>query len=158
MEWFFLDVNEDNSGEILKRIENIESILAEHLSFKSMFGDYDQIVRNYFRLVNLFLRHGKITPSVLLGTKMDPISESILEILFNLEKANVTQITDELRKEKGTASRTTVRKRLSEMSEKGWVSHTGDKDGSYRISEELVREWLKLVGMNINSGADIKSR
>lgn len=151
-------MNEDNSEEILKRIENIESILSEQLSFKSMFGDYDQIVRNYFRLVSLFLRHGKITPSVLLGFRMDSISESILEILFNLEKANITQITEELRNETGTASRTTVRKKLLEMSEKGWVSSTGDADGSYRISEELVRKWLNLVGMNISSGRDIKSR
>lgn len=151
-------MNEDNSEEILKRIENIESILAEQLSFKSMFGDYDQIVRNYLRLVGLFLRHGKITPSVLLGTRMDNISESILEALFNLEKANITQITEELRKEKGTASRTTVRKKLADMSDKGWVSLTGDGDGSYRISEDLVSKWLKLVGMNINSGADVKSR
>lgn len=151
-------MDEGESKEILKRIENIESILSEHLSFRSMFGDYDQIMRSYFRLVNLFLTHGKITPSVLIGEKMDSISENILEILFNLEKANITQITEELRKERGSASRTTVRKKLSEMEEKGWVSLTGDSDGSYRISRELVSEWLKLVGMDIRTGDDIKNR
>lgn len=151
-------MNEDDSQEILKRIANIESILSEHLSFRSMFGDYDQIVRSYFRLVNIFLRYGKITPSVLIGEKMDSISESILEILFNLEKANITQLTDELRKERGAASRTTVRKKIGEMEEKSWIELTGDPDGSYRISETLIKEWLKMVGMNIKSGEDIKNR
>lgn len=151
-------MDEDQSKEILKRIENIESILSENLSFRSMFGEYDQIVRSYLRLVDLFLRYGKITPSVLIGEKMDSVSENILEILFNLEKANITQITDQLRKERGAASRTTVRKKLGEMEEKGWVELTGDSDGSYRISEHLVGEWLKMVGMDIKSGRDIKSR
>lgn len=151
-------MDEGESAEILKRIENIEAILNEHLSFKSVFGNYDQIMKSYFRLVNLFMTHGKITPSVLIGENMDSISENILEILFNLEKANITQITDELRKERGSASRTTVRKKLSEMEEKGWVSPTGDSTGEYRISRELVNQWLKMVGMDIRAGSDIKSR
>ncbi len=151
-------MDESGTEEILKRIENIETILSEQLSFKSIFGSYDQIMKSYFRLVSLFLAHGKITPSVLIGEKMDVISENILEILFNLEKANITQITDELRKERGTASRTTVRKKLSDMEEKGWVSPTGDSPGDYRISRELVSEWLKMVGMDIRADNDIKSR
>lgn len=151
-------MDEGETGEILKRIENIETILNEQLSFKSIFGNYDQIMKSYFRLVNLFLTHGKITPSVLIGEKMDLISENILEILFNLESANITRITEELRKERGSASRTTVRKKLSEMEEKGWVSSTGDSAGDYRISKELVSEWLKMVGMDIRTGSDINSR
>lgn len=151
-------MDEGETGEVLKRIENIETLLNEHLSFRSIFGDYDQIMKSYFRLVNLFLTHGKITPSVLIGEKVDLISENILEILFNLEKANITQITEELRKERGSASRTTVRKKLSQMEGKGWVSLTGDSAGDYRISKELVSEWLKMVGMDIRTDSDIKDR
>ena len=148
-------VDGDNSKEILKRIENIETMLRDHLSFRQMFGEYDQIVSNYLKLVSLFLRYGKITPSVLIGESMDSISEDILEILFNLETANITQITDELRKDRGSASRTTVRKKIVEMGQKGWISATGNKDGSYRLSKELVSKWLKMVGMNIANGRDI---
>lgn len=148
-----MDANDNK--ELLKRVENIESILNEYLSFKSMFGDYDQIVKSYFRLVQLFLTHGKITPSVLSGVSMDPISENIIEILFNLEKGNISQITDELRKERGTASRTTVRKKLKNMEDAGIVTHTGEKENNYRISDKMVRKWLKMVGMNIRDGSDI---
>lgn len=151
-------MNEDNSKEILKRIENIESLLKEQSSVRQKFGGYDQIVATYFRLISLFLRYGKITPSVLIGETMDSISESVLEILFNLEKANISQIADELRNERGSASRTTVRKKLAEMEEKGWVIPTGDGDGSYRLSRELVSDWLKMVGMNIGSARDIEDR
>lgn len=151
-------MDKNDSEELLNRVENIESILNEYLSFKSIFGDYDQIVKSYFRLVQLFLTHGKITPSLLSGVKIDPISENILEILFNLEKGNVSQITDELRKERGSASRTTVRKKLKEMEEANLVVHTGEKENYYRISEEVVKKWLKMVGMNIRYDGDKTGR
>lgn len=151
-------MDRDDNRELLRRVENIESILKEYLSFKSVFGDYDRIMRNYLKLVDLFLTYGKITPSVLMGEKMDPISENILEVLFNMEKANISQITEELRKARGSASRTTVRKKVTELVNRGFVRPTGEKEASYRISESVINEWLKLVGMDIRSDSSIDNR
>lgn len=148
----------DSDSEILKRVENIESLLKEYLSFRSMFGDYDRIMKNYLKLVNMFLTYGKITPSILTGEKLDPISESIVEALFNLEVANISQIAEELRKARGSASRTTVKKRIADLEKRGIVSSTGEKEKRYRISESVVSEWLKLVGMDIKGDNGLVNR
>lgn len=140
---------EDELKEIRGKIDSIESILKEYLSFRAVFGGYEQIVSTYFRLANMLLTRGKITPSMLIGEKLDTISEGILEVLFTLERANITRITDELRKETGAASRTTVRKKLKELQSMGFVAYLGDAESSYEISGELVNRWMGMVGLNV---------
>ncbi len=147
----------DELGELKDKIDSIETILREYLSFKAVFGGYEKIVSTYLKLASMLLTHGKITPSLLIGKKLDLISEKILEILFSLEKANISQITDELRKEAGTASRTTVRKKLKDLQTMGYVVNSGDTESNYEISRELVNRLLELVGMNVNNSGDKNS-
>ena len=85
---------------------------------------------------------------MLVPTVKDPIAQDILVILFEKKELNVSQIAENLREKRGTASRKTVRDKLVELEEANAIEILDDKKvKKYKVSDELVEKWLKLLGV-----------
>jgi DNA-binding transcriptional ArsR family regulator len=152
-------VKDDKESEsIEERLEAIERMLQRYLN-----DDYIQYVRrilgSYFRLINIYLQEGRISPSVIFPEVKDPIAREIIEVLFQHGSLNTTEISNMLRERRGTASRKTVREKLQGLMEAGIVEcreKKGEKE--YYITESVVRRWLKVLGIDIRSERDRDDR
>ena len=60
---------------------------------------------NYYRLIELYMKYGKISPEVALPGVKDDISKIIVQVLFERNGQNISQITDAVKTKRGTASR-----------------------------------------------------
>ncbi len=142
--------------DIERRIEKIEELISRYLD-----NEYLQYLRHilasYMRLINIYMEHGKISPSIIFPEVKDPISREIIEILFSYGKLNTSRIAKELRKTRGTASRRIVREKLNKLVEKGIVECEERKNEKvYSISEYAIKKWLKVLGINIKGDEHIE--
>ena len=142
--------------DIERRIEKIEELISRYLD-----NEYLQYLRHilasYMRLINIYMEHGKISPSIIFPEVKDPISREIIEILFSYGKLNTSRIAEELRKTRGTASRRIVREKLNKLVEKGIVECEERKNEKvYSISEYAIKKWLKVLGINIKGDEHIE--
>ncbi len=139
--------------DLEKRIRKVEELLEKYLE-----NDYlvyiRHILASYLRLINIYVEYGKISPAIIFPEVKDPISREIIEILFSYGKLNTSQITDELKKSRGKASRRIVREKLNDLVENGIVECEEKKNEKvYSISEYAVKKWLKVLGINIKGDA-----
>ncbi len=80
----------------------------------------------------------------------DPISREIVRILFDLKRANVSEIARELKGRRGKASRNTVRAKMKELMELGIVVEVpGERGKAYALSKRVVKKWLEIIGISI---------
>lgn len=135
--------------DIERRIERIEELISRYL--ENEYLEYlRHILASYLRLINIYLEYGRISPTVIFPEIKDPISRDIVEILFSSGPLNISQITEEMKKMRGKASRRIVRERLAELVESGIVEFEERKNEKvYFISEYAVKKWLKVLGINI---------
>ncbi|MEF8835167.1 MAG: hypothetical protein V5A76_03335 [Candidatus Thermoplasmatota archaeon] len=107
-----------------KQVEGLESILNNlmnmHENVLEKASAASDIEERYMKMLSIYKRFANISPARLSGIK-DPISEKIVEILFDGGSLNITHITERLREKKGSASRHTVRKKLKDLKEEGVV-------------------------------------
>ncbi len=136
--------------DIIERIEKLERMMAKYLD-SDYFRYIRRILSTYLRLIDIYVEHGRISPAIIFPDVKDPIEHEILEILFHYGKLNITQITEELRKSRGKASRNTVRRKIENLEEKGLVE-TRIEDGERMcyVSEYALKRWLKVLGIDIN--------
>ncbi len=139
--------------DIERRIRKLEDLLEKYLE-----NDYliyiRHILASYLRLINLYVEYGKISPAIIFPEVKDPISREIIEILFASGQLNTSQITQELKKSRGKASRRIVREKLNNLVEAGIVECEERKNEKvYSISEYAVKKWLKVLGINIRGDA-----
>jgi len=136
-------------NNIERRIERIEELISRYL--ENEYLEYlRHILASYLRLINIYLEYGRISPTVIFPEIKDPISRDIVEILFSSGPLNISQITEEMKKLRGKASRRIVRERLAELVESGIVEFEERKNEKvYFISEYAVKKWLKVLGINI---------
>ncbi len=135
--------------DLEKRIGKVEELLEKYLE-----NDYlvyiRHILASYLRLINIYVEYGKISPAIIFPEVKDPISREIIEILFSYGRLNTSQITEELKKSRGKASRRIVREKLGNLVENGIVECKEKKNEKiYSISEYAVKKWLKVLGINI---------
>ncbi len=133
-------------------LENmVENLVNMHEKVLEKASTATDIEERYMKMLSIYQRFGKISPSQLTGIK-DPISEKIVEILFDDSPLNITQITGRLRKKKGSASRHTVRKKLKELEEKSIVKKAEmqeeNKGKYYDLTEKAIDKWAELLGIN----------
>ncbi len=109
----------------------------------------NRIAGNYLRLLELYRRKGAISPEAVLPEVKDPISVEIVKVLFDRSGLNVSEITDQLRERRGSASRTVVRERLQQLLSDGHVTAAEGPQGvtTYAISEEVADRWYRLLGL-----------
>ncbi|WP_430515235.1 BlaI/MecI/CopY family transcriptional regulator [Pyrococcus woesei] len=127
--------------------------LKETLEYlKKSFEVVSQLAQAYIRLLNVYAEYGELGIDVVIPEiKHDPIAREIVKILFDLKRANVSQIARELKGRRGKASRNTVRKKLNELEKLGVVKEVpGERGSVYTLSREVVKRWLDLIGIPIN--------
>ncbi len=139
--------------ELSKRIGDLESSLRDvtrpYSELVSQLTQFQDIVQKYFRLLDLYQKHGSISIDIMLPDVKDPISTEIMRILMDKPGMNISQLTEELRRRKGTASRRIVSSRLDALVEKGLlVEEEGRRSKSYNISEAVIRKWSQVLGLS----------
>lgn len=106
------------------------------------------VTRGYLRLLDLYRKHGAVSPDVIVPGLRDPISREIVRILFEAGDRNISQIADALKERRGTASRRIVRERLAELEARGVVvSRAGSRARTFSVSDRLVSTWREVLGL-----------
>jgi len=128
----------------------LESLMTMHKDVLERTSVASNIEKKYMNMLSIYKRFGRISPAQITGAD-DPISEKIVEILFESGPLNITQVTGRLRERKGSASRHTVRKKLKELEDEGVVKKTrkAQKKGkNYELTDETIDNWAELLGIN----------
>jgi len=144
-------VADDLSEEIQKlndRISELEHMLSQLLR---PLQQVQQSTSQYFRILQLALEHGGLSPDLVTPDIKDPISREIIRALLDRSEQNISEITERVRNKRGTASRRIIRLRLTELTEKKLVEKK--QKGSlyvYSLSETVLKKWTKLLGLSID--------
>jgi DNA-binding transcriptional ArsR family regulator len=148
-------VAEDQSKkieELTARIAELESAVREvsrpYSELVDQLSRFQDTVQKYFRLMDLYQRHGVISIETILPGVKDPIAKDIMRLLLDKPGLNISEITEELRQRRGSASRRIVRDRLGELLEQGLVvERSGKKEKTFEISESVVKKWSEVLGL-----------
>jgi len=134
--------------ELAREVQELKKALE---AMRASFEIVSQMARAYLRLLNVYAEYGGLSIDVVIPEiKHDPIAREIVKILFDLRRANVSQIARELRGRRGKGSRNTVRAKLEELERLGIVREVPAKRGkTYTLSRDVVKRWLELIGMPI---------
>ena len=133
--------------ELSKRISELESMLAALLK---PLNDTRKTTERYLRLAGLLLDHGGLTPDVILPDLKDPISKDIVRVLLERPEQNISQITDQVKSRRGTASRRIIRKKLQILEQQQIIRQ--QQNGSrtvYTLTPEVITKWTQLLGLSI---------
>ncbi|MBN1785534.1 MAG: hypothetical protein JW825_00890 [Candidatus Methanofastidiosa archaeon] len=133
--------------ELNKRIAELEDQIS---GLVRPIQDMQSNTKKYFKILDLVLRHGKISPDMLMPEIKDPIAKDIICVLVERGYQNISQITIGVKAKRGSASRRIIRKRLEMLEEKGIISKNDEKKVStFYISEEVLRKWSQILGIAI---------
>ncbi|BAA29956.1 hypothetical protein [Pyrococcus horikoshii] len=121
-------------------------------ALKASFDILTQIAQAYIRLLSIYAEYGGIGIDVAIPEiRQDPIAREIVKILFDLKRANISQIARELKGRRGKASRNTVRAKLNELVKLGVVVEVpGERGKVYSLSRDVIKRWLDIIGIPIN--------
>ncbi len=90
--------------ELSKRIGNLEESVRDvtrpYSEIVGQLSQFQDIVQKYFRLLDLYQRHGVISIDVILPEVKDPISKEIMRALMDRPGMNISQVTEDIRKRK----------------------------------------------------------
>jgi DNA-binding transcriptional ArsR family regulator len=139
--------------ELTQRIEELEETIRQvaqpYSELVRQLTMFQETVQKYFRLMDLYQKHGVVSIDTILPQLKDPISKEILRILLDKPGLNISEITEELRARRGSSSRRIVRDRLGELlADKLVVERVDRKEKTYEISEEVVRKWSQVLGLS----------
>ncbi len=133
--------------ELNRRIAELENMMAQVIA---PVKEMQMATKKYLRLVDLALKHGGISPEMLLPEVKDPISKDIIKVLLKKSGQNISQITETLRTERGSASRRIVREKLKALEDKGIVEQRSEKTvPTYNLTEQVLRKWSQMLGISI---------
>jgi DNA-binding transcriptional ArsR family regulator len=133
--------------ELSKRISELENMLATLLK---PLSDARKTTERYLRLAGLLLDHGGLTPEAILPGLKDPISKDIVRVLLERPEQNISQITEQVKSKRGTASRRIIRKKLQELEQQRIIQP--QQKGSrivYTLTPEVITKWSQLLGFTI---------
>ncbi len=134
------------SAKIDRLEETLTKISAPYSDLVGYLAKFQNISQSYFKLLELYDKHGSLSPEIIIPGLKDPISKDIIVILFNKKEQNISQITEELKKRRGTASRRIVREKLKALEEQDVVvCEEGTKTKKYSISPEVVEKWSQML-------------
>jgi hypothetical protein len=142
---------QDDVRELRKQVEALREVLGKVTEPYREIADYlDQfqtITRGYFRLLDLYAKHGAVSPDLVVPGLKDDISKHIVAVLFEKGDRNISQVTEAVKGKRGTASRRIVRERIQDLEERGvLVSAPGSRGRTYRVSEDIAEKWSQVLG------------
>ena len=112
-------------------------------------GQFQAVVQKYFRLLDLYQRHGAISVDIIMPQVKDRISREIMRILMDCPGLNISQVDEELRARTGSSSRRIVRGRLEDLVKESLVvEDKGSRASSFRVSDEVIRKWSDVLGLS----------
>lgn len=127
-----------------ERIDELESMLKTILQ---PFQEMRKTTTNYIRIIGLLLEHGGLTPDTLLAEIKDPIEKTIIQVLTQKNDLNISQITENVRSKRGTASRRIIRNKLKNLEQKKIVeSYQQSSRVVYRLTDEVIKKWSQVLG------------
>ena len=133
--------------ELNLRIAELEGIITE---LQEPLRQMHNAARGYYKFIDLFMKYGGVSPDKVIPGLKDPISKEIINVLFEKNGQNISQITEVLRTRRGSASRRIVREKLAKLEKDGLVFRKKTKKSvEYYISDELVKKWSQVLGFNI---------
>ncbi|WP_297496900.1 ArsR family transcriptional regulator [Thermococcus sp.] len=134
--------------DLAREVQELKKALE---AMRASFEFVSRMAQAYLRLLNVYAEYGGLGIDVVIPEiKHDPIAREIVKVLFDLRRANVSQIARELKGRRGKASRNTVRAKLEELERLGVVREVPTERGRvYTLSRDVVKRWLKLIGMPI---------
>jgi hypothetical protein len=131
--------------ELQQRIASLEEMFAQVM--RPLTG-MRETAQGYHRLLRLYLRFGRISPDTLVPGLRDDIGREILQVLFERDGQNISQITDAVKERRGTSSRRIVRDRLADLEAREVVERRRrGKIDHFHITEEMVRKWSRMLGL-----------
>jgi DNA-binding transcriptional ArsR family regulator len=133
--------------ELSKRISELENMLSTLLK---PLSDARKTTERYLRLAGLLLDHGGLTPEAILPGLKDPISKDIVRVLLERPEQNISQITEQVKTKRGTASRRIIRKKLQDLEQQHIIQQ--QQKGSrtvYTLTPEVITKWSQLLGLTI---------
>lgn len=138
--------------ELTHKVEDLESALREvarpYAELAAQLTQFQETVQKYFRLMDLYQKFGSISIDTILPEVKDPISKDIVKLLLDKPNLNISEITEQLRDRRGSASRRIVRDRLNELVEmKVLVERTGTKEKDYAVADHVVKKWSQVLGL-----------
>jgi len=141
-------VDKDNLSDEIKslnkRIDELETMLRTVIQ---PFQEIGKSTSNYIRLIGIMLEHGGLTPDTILSDLKDPIEKDIIRVLTQKKDLNISQITDNVRSTRGTASRRIIREKLKNLETKNMVY--SQQKGSrivYNLTDEVIKKWSQVLG------------
>ena len=140
----------DEIKSLKERINELETMLR---TIVQPFQEMRQSTNNYLRLIGLMLEHGGLTPDTILSEIKDPIEKSIVRVLTKKNDLNISQITDHVRAERGTASRRIIRDKIKNLEDKRKSFIGGIDKKTFAKYEQLLktRQGLAIVPVNNNN-------
>jgi len=154
-------MGEDELHKEIRELKEQVSQLSEALEtavrpYQEVLGQLDElqgIARRYFGLLELYQRYGEISPDVVIPGLKDPISQEIVRILFDKGDRNISQIAEQMKQRRGSASRRIIRERLEQLVGMGAVTvSSGSKQRRFSVSDEVVQKWSQLLGLHKYEG------
>ena len=142
--------------ELSQRITSLEDALRDvtrpYAQLVEQLGQFQGVVQKYFRLLDLYQKHGVISVDVILPQVKDPMSKEIMRILMDRPGLNITQVAEELRARTGSSSRRIVRERLAHLVKEGLLAEEkGRKVSTYKVSEQVIDKWSQVLGLSKSS-------
>ena len=139
--------------DISEKMASLENTMGDiskpYGEFAEHMASLRKITEGYFRIIDLYRTHGRISPDLLLPEVKDGITKEIVNILFEKPELNISQIADILKERRGSASRQPVREKLNFLVDVGAVEILDDKKTKrYAITQELADRWLKILGLS----------
>lgn len=124
---------------ILKKLESIEDRLRVLGLNNDVISTASKLVITFSLPATVALEAAKRVISIvkLIGEEIDPITLSIIEVLSNCERLNVSEITRRVRSMKGTASRRIIKNRIIMLERRGIVVNIGKKRPKYILKSCL---------------------
>ncbi|MDG6217888.1 MAG: winged helix-turn-helix domain-containing protein [Candidatus Thermoplasmatota archaeon] len=128
-----------------QRIDELETILKKIVE---PFQEMKKSTSNYFRLISLLLEHGGLTPDTLFSEIKDPIEKTIIQVLAQKRELNISQITENVRSRRGTASRRIIREKLRNLEKEHMIeSHQQGSRVLYCLTDEVIKKWSQVLGL-----------
>ncbi len=147
----------DEIKELKDQISNLSEALERVTKpYQQVLGQIEvlqDVARRYFGLLDLYQKYGEISPDIIVPGLKDPISQEIVRVLFDKGDRNISQIADQIRQRRGSASRRIVRERLDRLVADGVVTVSSEgKQRRFSVSDEVVQKWSQVLGLHKYEG------
>ena len=144
----------NGTEDISKKLSELEEAVGRIKGGYAELGQYMEVLKEisnrYFRLMDLYAKHGSISVDLAAPEIKDPISREVIRILLDLsdrkDGSNLSEITRVLKEKRGTASRRIVRDRVAELEKLGYAKRIGGgRIARYAISDSLIEKWYSIL-------------